>query len=139
MGHVTETLLTPQAAADHLEIGRTTVMNAIKDRRLLAHRDNSGRWKITLEDLETWWKSRPKPVKKTAPVTVNATGTDSALVSAEIRAGIAEAKVELLEKTHAAEMIRLEGIIEALTAKLAAPEHPKPTFLQRLMGASGRS
>lgn len=106
-------------------------MNAIKNGKLIAMRDNSNRWKIAPEDAEDWANSLPKRAIKL--VTVNDTNSDSVkLASAEATVAHLRSQIERDDKRHADEISRLETIIERLTA-------PKPTFLQRIFGAPERS
>ncbi|WP_182806199.1 helix-turn-helix domain-containing protein [Paracoccus sp. MC1862] len=51
-------MLTPQQAASRAEVSRGTIMNAIKDRHLVARRDNRNRWQIDPADLSKWLSDR---------------------------------------------------------------------------------
>lgn len=131
MKNSTERHMTPAAVAEKVGCGRTSVMNAIKNGKLIAMRDNSNRWKIAPEDAEDWANSLPKRAIKL--VTVNDTNSDSVkLASAEATVAHLRSQIERDDKRHADEISRLETIIERLTA-------PKPTFLQRIFGAPERS
>lgn len=122
--------MTPAAVAQKVGCGRTSVMNAIKNGKLIAMRDNSNRWKITPEDAEKWEETLTKRVTKS--VTDSAANSDSvSLAAAEATVAMLRSQIERDDKRHADEISRLETIIERLTA-------PKPTFLQRLFGASPR-
>ena len=50
--------LTPQQAATRSRVGRTTIMRALERDEIKAVRDNSGRWKISVEALEDWLSMR---------------------------------------------------------------------------------
>lgn len=113
----------------------------------LSHKDNGGRWKISVEGLEDWMKMRPVTVRKSPDMPTDTDGyqpvTDrnKTLVSldehmrmmadlAASNARIEELKsgIERDEKRHVAEIERLEKIIENLT-------RPRPTLLERISGA----
>ena len=51
-------MLTPQQAASRAKVSRGTIMNAIKDRHLVARRDNRNRWQIDPADLSKWLSDR---------------------------------------------------------------------------------
>lgn len=51
-------MLTPQQAASRAQLSRGTIMNAIKDGKLLARRDNRNRWQIDPADLSRWVSER---------------------------------------------------------------------------------
>ena len=51
-------MLTPQQAASRAQVSRGTIMNAIKDRHLVARRDNRNRWQIDPADLSKWLSDR---------------------------------------------------------------------------------
>jgi len=51
-------MLTPQQASNRAKVSRGTIMNAIKDRHLLARRDNRNRWQIDPSDLSKWLSDR---------------------------------------------------------------------------------
>ena len=51
-------MLTPQQAASRAQVSRGTIMNAIKDRHLVARRDNRTRWQIDPADLSKWLSDR---------------------------------------------------------------------------------
>jgi len=51
-------MLTPQQAANHAQVSRGTIMNAIKGRNLMARRDNRNRWQIDPADLSNWLSRR---------------------------------------------------------------------------------
>lgn len=51
-------MLTPQQAASRAKVSRGTIMNAIKDRHLVARRDNRNRWQIEPADLSKWLSDR---------------------------------------------------------------------------------
>ena len=51
-------MLTPQQAASRAQVSRGTIMNAIKDRHLVARRDNRNRWQIHSADLSKWLSDR---------------------------------------------------------------------------------
>ena len=51
-------MLTPQQAASCAKVSRGTIMNAIKDRHLVARRDNRNRWQIDPADLSKWLSDR---------------------------------------------------------------------------------
>jgi excisionase family DNA binding protein len=55
---MTLTKLTPQQAASKACVSRGTVMNAIKEKRLFAIRDNQNHWKIDADELSKWMTSR---------------------------------------------------------------------------------
>ncbi len=50
--------LTPQQAADRVNVSRGTIMNAIKDKSLIALRDNRNRWQISYDNLSDWVAGR---------------------------------------------------------------------------------
>lgn len=50
--------LTPQQAADRANVSRGTIMNAIKERSLVAFRDNRNRWQIDDNELSKWLSAR---------------------------------------------------------------------------------
>jgi excisionase family DNA binding protein len=50
--------LTPQQAADKASVSRGTIMNAIKDKTLIALRDNRNRWQINPDNLSKWMAYR---------------------------------------------------------------------------------
>jgi len=64
--------LTPQQAAERAEVSRGTIMNAIKDKSLIAFRDNRNRWQIQPDQLSKWLSGR------TVIATDNAVSPDSA-------------------------------------------------------------
>lgn len=139
MSEVNHDMLSPQAAAKHLGIGRTTVMNAIKDRYLIAVRGNNGRWKIALNDLMAWHEARPTTTYKSDNASSNDTGNATATMQLYKELGAAEATIEELrsriadnDRRHEAEIERLERIIERLST-------PSPSLIQRIFGASSRS
>lgn len=47
-------LLSPQQAAKKYSVSRSKIMRAIYDKSLISQRDNSNRWKIESDDIETW-------------------------------------------------------------------------------------
>ena len=51
-------MLTPQQAASRAKVSRGTIMNAIKDRHLVARRDNRNLWQIDPADLSKWLSDR---------------------------------------------------------------------------------
>ena len=51
--------LTPQQAATRANVSRGTIMNAIKNKDLMARRDNRNRWQISPSDLSNWMTGRP--------------------------------------------------------------------------------
>lgn len=51
-------MLTPQQAASRAQVSRGTIMNAIKNRHLVARRDNRNRWQIDPADLSKWLSDR---------------------------------------------------------------------------------
>jgi hypothetical protein len=51
-------VLSPQAAADHIGCGRSSIMRALQNRELLAERGNDRRWRIRVDDLDRWAADR---------------------------------------------------------------------------------
>lgn len=51
-------MLTPQQAASRVQVSRGTIMNAIKNRHLVARRDNRNRWQIDPVELSKWLSGR---------------------------------------------------------------------------------
>ncbi len=58
MTATSDRILSPQAAADHVGCGRSSIVRALQNRELLAERGNDRRWRIRLEDLERWEADR---------------------------------------------------------------------------------
>lgn len=52
------TTISPQLAADRAQVSRGTIMNAIKNGSLEAHRDNHNRWQIHPDNLLKWLSNR---------------------------------------------------------------------------------
>ncbi len=52
-------MLSPQQAADRAKVSRRTVMLAIQDKRLEAHRNNKNHWQIAPDELDRWLATRP--------------------------------------------------------------------------------
>lgn len=55
-------MLTPQQASSRAHVSRGTIMNAIKDKHLVARRDNRNRWQIDPADLSKWLSDRSDTV-----------------------------------------------------------------------------
>lgn len=53
------TTFTPQEAAEHVGCGRSSIMRALADKHLPGIRDNAGKWRIRLPDLDRWAANRP--------------------------------------------------------------------------------
>ena len=51
-------VLSPQAAANHIGCGRSSIMRALQNRELLAERGNDRRWRIRVDDLDRWAADR---------------------------------------------------------------------------------
>lgn len=51
-------MLSPQQAADQVQVSRRTIMIAIESQELKATRNNKNHWKIRPEDLEEWLQER---------------------------------------------------------------------------------
>ena len=86
-------MLTPQQAANRAQVSRGTIMNAIKDRHLVARRDNRNRWQIDPADLTKWLSDRSDiPTVKT----VNADSQQVPLLPEEnlIRIAVLEAELK---------------------------------------------
>lgn len=64
------TALSPQQAADRAKVSRGTIMNAIKDKSLIADRNNQNWWKIDPKNLSKWMADRS--------VTISDNSTDKA-------------------------------------------------------------
>lgn len=134
--------LTPAAAAKHAGCGRTTIMKALKANDLYATRDNRNRWKIGLDELEKWMENRPDTdatpsvsdgvTVATVTATADATQAFQDLAAAEATIDELRSLIARTDEHHATEIARLERIIERLTA-------PKPSILQRLLGADRSS
>jgi excisionase family DNA binding protein len=58
MTTASDRILSPQAAADHVGCGRSSIVRALQNRELLAERGNDRRWRIHLDDLERWAADR---------------------------------------------------------------------------------
>lgn len=57
---MTNTMLTPNAAAKFANTSRSAIMRAIANKTLPAQRDNKNRWMISREDLKAWSVFRPQ-------------------------------------------------------------------------------
>ena len=111
----------PASAAKIAKCGRTTIMRALKDGSLRAHRDNEGRWRIDADALEDWSSLR-RDSDQSHPDMTSATPTDTAL---------------------AMSVARLEATVEGLQAQLDSVRHdrdrwfavataPRPSFMDRI-------
>ena len=129
--HVMTRQMTPQQAANHAKVGRTTIMQALKSQELKGIQSNNGRWKITEEALEDWMSLRPDSDRSPRQ---KSTDIDSVNVSSEL----IEAKVEIAKLT--AEKAGLEArlldahaerdrLSEAL--KIALEPGPRLSFWRR--------
>ena len=63
MTATSDRILSPQAAADHVGCGRSSIVRALQNRELLAERGNDRRWRIRLDDLERWATDRSVTVQ----------------------------------------------------------------------------
>lgn len=54
--------LSPNTAAQVVGVSRRTIMRAIKEQLIQAHRDNHGRWLIDRRSLETWAEAQWAPI-----------------------------------------------------------------------------
>ena len=138
MDQNTDRTFTPATAAKHAKCGRTSIMRALQNKELLGDRDNRNRWKISLQSLEKWMKTRPDTDRR-CPVSVQASGQDQARSETWTQLAAAEATIEELrsritdnDQRHETEIARLERIIDRFSA-------PKPSLIHRIFGAPDRS
>ena len=149
MDQIDDQMFTPAAAAKHAGCGRSSIMRALQNKEIKGERDNRNRWKISRQALEDWMKKRPV-TDRTPTVSDQDSDRDQARSEVWTQLAVAEATIEELksklaendqrhdreigriDSSHAAEIARLERIIERLST-------PSPTLIQRIFGASPRS
>ena len=113
--------MTPQQAAKRAKVGRTTIMRALEREELKAHRDNSGRWKISPEALEDWMSMRPvRSNDGQQPQTATDTDHGQLLTDAKIQIARLEAEKNGLEARLADTQAERDRLSEALNKSLEA-------------------
>ena len=121
-------MISPQKAADQAGVSRRTVMVAIENRSLPAHRNNKNHWQISPEDLQRWIDERgtsPDTKPDTSSGTTTETSTDSISIqlvslkveNADIRARLdaANDKVASLEGHLAKRDADYQSVLNLLT------------------------
>lgn len=86
---MTQTILTPNAAAKIADVSRSAIMRALASRTLPAQRDNKNRWLIKRSDLDAWSANRPDQDRTRSP-TVRSVTEDVSDMSADLAASRAE-------------------------------------------------
>lgn len=119
--------LSPGKAAALTKRGRTTIMRAITSGDLVAFRDNSNNWQISIQSLSDW---TGLPIRKivdidrSMPVDTPKTATDIPTDTAETLVRLAVAEARLADVT--AERDRL--------AKLLEKALERRSWFERLLG-----
>lgn len=114
--------MTPQQAANHAKVGRTTIMQALKSQELKGIQSNNGRWKISEEALEDWMSLRPDSDRSTRhkPTQNDSVSVSSELIEAKIEIARLEAEKNGLEARLADTQAERDRLSEALNKSLEA-------------------
>ena len=100
-------MFSPQKAANKAGVSRTTIMRAIENMRLPAHRNNRNHWSIRPTDLSNWMqereKSEPKPLTVTSSETsvIASTPTQELeLLKSQLELSFTEQRLEAAEQAN---------------------------------------
>lgn len=110
-------------------------MRALESKQLLGERDNRNRWKISLEALEEWAKSRPDTDRQ-QPVTDQDNVPD---MTGQLREELAEARTEARMLREQLEDLKADrdawrSRSEKLNDRLADLSKPQPGLIARIFG-----
>ena len=122
--------LTPQQAATRSGVGRTTIMRALERDEIKAVRDNSGRWKISVEALEDWLSMRTvRSHDRQSPRSLSAGDHGQELATARIE--LATLKAELAGVRD--RLTDTQTDRNRLAALLEKALEPRPGLIERLV------
>lgn len=126
---MTETTLSPAAAAKFAGVSRSAIMRAINSKQLNAYRDNRNRWQIERDALDKWSATRPeqdRSVSTSDPITDRpVTETDQATIT---ELATAKATIKGLE----ARLADTQAERDRLAVLLEKAIEPKPGLIERL-------
>lgn len=118
-------MLSPAAAAKRAGCGRTSIMRALESKSLSGIRDNRNRWKISVQVLDEWAKSRPD-TDRSEPVTSPVTHLDNPGLLAQIAA--AQATIDGLEARLADTQAERDRLAQLLDKAMS----PQPSLWSRI-------
>ena len=116
-------MLTPQQAASRAQVSRGTIMNAIKDRHLVARRDNRNRWQIDPTDLSKWLSDR-SDIATVKPVNLDSQQVPLPSNESLIRIAVLEAELKGKDQ-RIADLERDRDDWKAQAQKLARRDIPQ--------------
>jgi excisionase family DNA binding protein len=122
--------LTPQQAATRSGVGRTTIMRALERDDIKAVRDNSGRWKISVEALEDWLSMRTvRSHDGQSPRSLSASDDGQELTTARIE--LATLRAELAGVRD--RLTDAQADRDRLAALLERSLEPRPGLIERIV------
>lgn len=122
--------LTPQQAATRSGVGRTTIMRALERDEIKAVRDNSGRWKISVEALEDWLSMRTvRSHDGQSPRSLSASDDGQELTTARIE--LATLRAELAGVRD--RLTDTQTDRDRLAALLKQALEPRPGLIERIV------
>ncbi|MEN8659814.1 MAG: helix-turn-helix domain-containing protein [Marivita sp.] len=100
-------MFSPQQAANKAGVSRKTVMNAIENMQLPAHRNNRNHWSIRPTDLANWMrdreKNRPEPTTESSseiPVIATTQTQELELLKSQLQLSFTQKRLEAAEQAN---------------------------------------